>query len=152
MPTALSVAPRPLLSCWQAQYTQVFPFKPAPFCKLFAGLGSTNRFSNSLLFLPDSRFVLPTLSSFPSFFLPQSLWQIWQKLSSLSSCSIRLQWVLGHSFHPGNKAAYKVARRGALLVPYAIPCSLSPLTSRLSPTGGVLSHRNSSTRRFLDFH
>ena len=31
----------------------------------------------------------------------QTLWQIWQELSSLSSCSIRLQWVPGHSFLRG---------------------------------------------------
>ena len=84
--------------------------------------------------------------------LPQSLRQIWQELSSLSSCSIRLQWVTGHSFLPGNNEGNELPRRGALLVPPAIPCSLSPLVSRilLFPfrIGGVLSHRNSSTHRF----
>ena len=37
----------------------------------------------------------------------------------------------GHSFLPGNDAADKLARRGALLAPSAIPCSLSPLISRI---------------------
>ena len=53
---------------------------------------------SSLLLICDFCSVLITLSSPPSFFLPQSLWQ---ELSSLSFCSIRLQWVPGHSFLPG---------------------------------------------------
>ena len=65
-----------------------FQLKPAPFCTLFAGLGSTNKFSISLL-LSDCRSVLAALSSPPSFLLSQTLWQTWQELCSLSCC-IRL--------------------------------------------------------------
>ena len=150
LPTSLSVALRPLFPFRQAQYAQVFSLKPAPFCTLFAGLGSTNKSAISLLF---SYYPTLVLSSPPSFLLSQTLWQIWPELSSLSFCSIRLQWVPGHSFLPGNDAADELARRGALLAPSAIPCSLLPFVSTLvlSRTGGVLSHRSSLTHRFPRF-
>ena len=50
LPTTLSVALRPLFPFQQAQYAQVFPLKSAPFCTLFAGLGSTNKSAIFLLF------------------------------------------------------------------------------------------------------
>ena len=128
LPTALSVALRPLFPFRQAQYVQVFSLKPAPFCTLFAGLGSTNKSATSLFL---SYYLTPVPSSPPSFLLSQTLWQIWQELSSLSSCSIRLQWVAEHSFLPRNDAADELARRGALLAPSTIPCSLPPFISRI---------------------
>ena len=75
LPTALSVALRPLFPFRQAQYAQVFSLKPAPFCALFAGLGSTNKCATSPLF---SYYRTLVLFSPPSFLLSQTLWQIWQ--------------------------------------------------------------------------
>ena len=98
--------------CWSRQHQQVCHF-------------------SSLLLPSDYRSVLASLSSPPSFLLSQTLWQIWQEPSSLFSCSIRLQWVPGHLFLSGNDTADELARRGALLAPSAIPCSLSPLISRI---------------------
>ena len=72
---------------------------------------------SSFLLLSDSRSVLTALSSSPLFILPQSLLQIWQELTSLSSCSIRLQWVPGHLFLSGNDSADELARLGAFLHP-----------------------------------
>ena len=51
--------------CWSRQHQQVCHF-------------------SSLLLLSDSRSVLATLSSPPSFLLSQTLWQIWQELSFFS--------------------------------------------------------------------
>ena len=70
LPTAHFVALMPLFPFQPAQYAQVFPLKPATFCKLSAGLGSTNKPATSFLLLSDSRSVLATLSSPPSFLLP----------------------------------------------------------------------------------
>ena len=62
LPTALSVALKPLFPFRQAQYAQVFPLKPAPFCTLLAGLGSINKSASSLLF---SYYLTLVLSSPP---------------------------------------------------------------------------------------
>ena len=86
-------------------------------------------FSSPPLLLSDSCSVLTILSSPPSLFLPQSLWQTWKELSSLASRSIKLQWVSRHSFLPGNDTAAELAKRGVLLELCAVLCSLSPLIS-----------------------
>ena len=149
LPTALSVALRPRFSFQQAQFVKVFWLKSAPSCTLFAGLGSTNKSVISLLF---SSYLTLVLSSPPSFFLSQTLWQIWQELSFLSSCSIMLQWVPRHSFSWGMMRLMSWPDGERYLRP---PLSLviSPLLSLVSTlvfswTGGVLSHQNFLTHRF----
>ena len=47
---SLFVAPKTLFPFQQAQYAQASLIKPAPLCKLFAGFGSTNKSTTSLLF------------------------------------------------------------------------------------------------------
>ena len=132
LPTALSVALRPLFRFRQAQYIQVFPLKPAPFCTLFAGLGSTNK---SAIFLLFSYYLTLVLSSPPCPLLHLSCYI---KLCGRSgrNCLLSLLFYQdtmgpGHSFLPGNDAADELARRGAKLVLYAIPCSLSSFISRI---------------------
>ena len=129
---ALPVALRPLFPFRQAQYAQ-YAFS-AEACAILHALCWSRQHQQAChffsLLLFDSRSVLTTLSAPPPFLLSQTLWQIWQERSSLS-CSIRLQWVPAHSFLPGNDTADKLARRRALLKPSAIPCSLSPLISRI---------------------
>ena len=109
------MALRLLLPFRQAQYVQVFLLKPAPFCMLFAGLGSTNKSTTSLLF---SSYLILFLSSPPcpllhlSFYLNPSgrsvfslllLYQATMGPRTLVSCA--------------NDEADELARRGALLVP-----------------------------------
>ena len=144
LPTALSVALRPLFPFQQAQYVQVFLLRPAPFCMLFAGLSSTIKSAISLL---SSSCLALVLSSPPSFLLSQTLWQIWQKRSSLSSCSIRLQcfsrgmtWLM--SWPDGEH--YSCSPQSLVV---SLLLSLIP-TLFFSRTGGVLSNISILTHRF----
>ena len=119
LPTALSVPSRSPFFFQQARYAQVFPLKLAPSCTLFAGLGNTNKSAISLLF---SFYLTLALSLPPCSLLHLSFYlNLCQKLFSLFSSSIRLQWAPGHSFLPDDDAA------------------------------DILSHLNSSTHRFPRF-
>ena len=64
LPTAFSVALRPLFPFQQTQYVEVFLLKLVPFCMLFAGLSSTNKSATSLFLLFDSRSVLSSVFPF----------------------------------------------------------------------------------------
>ena len=119
LPTALSVALRPLFPFQQAQYAQVFLLKPAPFCKLFVGLGSTNKSATSLHFssyLTLIRFSPPCPLLHLSFYL---------NLSGRSDRNCLLSSpVPRRSFLLKNNAADELARWVALFIPSTIPCGL----------------------------
>ena len=122
--------------CWSRQHQQVCHF-------------------SSLLLLFDSHSVLATQSSPPFFLLSQTLWQIWQELSSFSSCSIRLQLPPDTGFSRGTTwlMSWPDGER-FLRPPQSLVVSLLlSLVSTLvfSRTGGVLSHRNTLTHRFPQF-
>ena len=116
--------------CWSRQYQQVCHF-------------------SSLLLLSDSRSVL--------FSFPLTSISLADLAGAVFSLLLFYQTTIGPRtlVSPGNDAADKLARRGALLAPSAIPCSLSPLISRIhfcfSRTGGVLSLRSILTHRFPQF-
>ena len=65
LPTVFFVALSPLFTFRQAQFVQVFPLKPVPFCTLFGGLGSTNKLATSLFFSSYQTLVLSSSPSFP---------------------------------------------------------------------------------------
>ena len=157
LPAALSVALRPLFPFRQPQYVQVFPLKPAPFCTLFAGLGSTNKSATSLLF---SSYLTLVLSSPPCPLLHLSSYL---KLCGRSgrNCLLSPPALSGYNESPDTRFS-----RGTtwlmswtdgeryLRPPQSLVVSLLlPFVSILvfSRTEGVLSHRSSLTRRFPRF-
>ena len=76
LPTVLSVALRPLFPFQQAQYAQVFRLKTAPFCTLFAGLGSTSKSATSLSFSFYLTLVLSSIFPFTSNFLAGTVFSL----------------------------------------------------------------------------
>ena len=157
LPTALSVALRPLFPFRQAQYAQVFPLKPAPFCTLFAGLGSTNKSAISPLF---SCYLTLVLSSSPCLLLYLSSYL---KLYGRSgrNCLLSPSVLLDYNGSPDTRFSRGTTRlmswpdRVRYLRPPQSPVVslLLPLVSTivLSRTGGVLSHQSSLTHRFPRF-
>ena len=157
LPTALSVALRSLFPFRQAQYAQVFRLKPAPFCTLFAGLGSTIKSAISLLF---SYYLTLVLSSPPCPLLHLSCYL---KLCGRSgrNCLLSPSVLFDYSGSPDTRFSRGTTRLMSwpdgeryLRPPQSlVVCLFLPLVSTLvlSRTGGVLSHRRSLTHRFPRF-
>ena len=153
LPTALSVALKPLFPFRQAQYVQVFPLKPAPFCVLFAGLGSTIKSAISLLFY----YLTLVLSSppCPLFHLSSYL-----KLCGRSGKNCIFSPPVLSDYNGSSDTRF--SRRTTRLMSWpdgerylrppqslvvSLPLSLAS-TLVFSRTGGVLSYRSSLTHRF----
>ena len=86
----------------------------------------------SVLFLTDSQSALSTLSSAPSYLLPESLSNVWSLASSLSNnTTLSFQWVPGHAGLPGNEKADLLAKTGASLPTDAILCPLPPVIAQV---------------------
>ena len=157
LPTALSVALRPLFHFRQAQYVPVFPLKPAPFCTLFAGLGNTNKFAIFLLF---SSCLTLALSSPPC---PLLHLFFYLKLCGRSgrNCLLSPSVLLNYNGSPDIGFSWGTTRLMGwpdgvcyLRLPQSLVVSLLlslVSTLVLSRTGGVLSHQNFLTHRFPRF-
>ena len=153
----LSVALRLFFLFQQAQYAQVFPLKPAPFCTLFVGLGSTNKSAISLLF---SYYLTIVLSSPPCPLLRLSFYL---KLCGGSgrNCLFSPPVLSGDNGPPDTHFSRRMTRlmrwpdgKRYLRPPQSLVVSLLlslVSTLVLSRTGSVLSHLNFSTRRFPQF-
>ena len=153
---SLSVALRPLFPFQQAQFVQVFLLKHAPFYRLFAGLGSTNKPATSLLFSSYLNLVLS------SPLCPLLHLSFYLKLSGRSGRNCLFSPVLsgyngfpGHSFARGATRLMTWLDRERYLLPLqslVVSLLLSLVSTLLfSRTGSVLTHRNSLTHRFPRF-
>ena len=161
LPTALSVALRPVFHFRQAKCAQVFPLKPVSFCTLFAGLGSTNKSATFPLF---SSYLTVILSSPPC---PLLHFSFYLKLCGRSSrnCLLSSPVLSGYNGSPNIRFYRGTTRLMSwpdeerywylrLRPPLSLEVSLLlSLVSTLvfSRTSGVLSHRNSLTHRFPRF-
>ena len=156
LPTALSVALRPLFPFRQAQFAPVFPLKPAPFCTLFAGLGNTIK---SAISVPFSSCLTLALSSPPC---PLLHLLSYLKLCGRSARNCLLSPVLsGYNGFPDTRFSRGTTQlmswpdgERCLRLPQSLVVSLLlPLVSTLvfSRTGGVLSLPHILTHRFPRF-
>ena len=129
---------------WKSSST--IPIHKIKFCKLLAGLGSTNKSASSLPF--SSQTVALSLLRFPILVL-----LFYPTLFGISGRKYLLFFLLLldyiGSFLPGNDTANTVTRRGALLQPCTIPCSLSPFTSRIHASF-FKNWRRTASSKFFD--
>ena len=142
------MALRPLSPFRQAQYAQVFPLKPAPFCTLFAGLGSTNKSAISLLF----SFCLTLVLSSPP--CPLLHLSFYLKLCGRSgrNCLFSPPVLSDYNGSPDTRFSRGTTRLMSWpdgehclrpLQPLVVSLLLSLVSTLvLSRTGGVLSHRS----------
>ena len=157
LPTALSVALRPLFPFRQAQYVPVFPLKPAPFCTLFAGLGNTIKSAIFLLFFSCLTLVL-SLPPCPLLHLSCYL-----KFCGRSGRNYLFSppVLSGYNGSPDTRfyqgmtqlMSWPDGERCLHLPQSIVVCLLLPLVSTLifSRTGGVLSLQSILTHRFSQF-
>ena len=157
LPTALSVALRPLFPFRQGQYVEVFPLRLAPFCTLFAGLGNTNKSAISLLF---SYYLTLVLSSPPCPLLHLSFYL---KLRGRSdkNCVLSPPVLSDYNGSPDTRFSRGTTRLMSWLDRERYLCPPQSLVVSLllslistfvfSGTGEVLSHQNSLTHRFPQF-
>ena len=130
-----------LFSFHQTQYVQVFPLKPATFCKLFAGLDSPYRSATFLLF---SSYLILTLSS-------SLCLCFYLNLSSRSgrNCLLSPPVLSCYNGSPDTRFSQETMQLMSRLDGERYSCPLQSLVvslvSTLLGTGGVLSHLNSST-------
>ena len=157
LPTALSVALRPLFPFRQAQFAPVFPLKHAPFCTLFAGFGNTIKSAIFLLFFSC---LTLALSSPPC---PLVHLSCYLKLCGRSgrNCLFFPPVLSGYNGSPDTRFSQGTTQlmswpdgERCLRLPQSLVVSLPLLlvsTLVFSRTGGVLSLPNILTHRFPQF-
>ena len=151
------MALRPLFPFWQAQYVQVFPLKPAPFCTFFAGLGSTNKSATSRLFSSYLTLVL--------FSPPRSVFHLssYLKFCGRSGRKYLLSSLVLSDYNGSQDTHFSRGTTRLMNWPDGERYLRPPLSLVVSlllslvftllffRTGGVLSHRSSLRRRFPRF-
>ena len=137
----------------QAQYAQVFLLKPAPFCTLFAGLGSINKSATFLLF---SSYLILILSSSSCSLLSLSCYLNLSGRNCLLSSPVLSGYngSLDTCFfrETAQLMSWPDGERYSCPQQFLVIFFLSLIsTHHFSLTGGVLSHRSSLTHRFPQF-